>query len=263
MKLYRDMDEFEMDNSVVAIGTFDGLHIGHAALIARVKALAQAEGAPALALTFDLLRPRPEVRAASVRLPRLEALRRFIESGVPLGEPALERATAETGDPELASVLEWSRAVNAAIAGGAADTPPFSGAREALARRADTACVSQTPEAALVREWRQHGLLHTVRAIAGQELGSKSDHLRLAAGGKYAPDRILMIGDAPGDYRAAQSVGARFYPILPGREAEAWERLAREAFPRFLEGAYGGAYEAERLAEFNALLPDAPPWRQA
>ncbi|NLG25421.1 MAG: adenylyltransferase/cytidyltransferase family protein, partial [Clostridiales bacterium] len=53
MKLYRDMDEFEMDNSVVAIGTFDGLHIGHAALIARVKALAQAEGAPALALTFD------------------------------------------------------------------------------------------------------------------------------------------------------------------------------------------------------------------
>ena len=37
----------------VAIGNFDGVHRGHAHLLARLKARAQAAGVPALALTFD------------------------------------------------------------------------------------------------------------------------------------------------------------------------------------------------------------------
>ena len=37
----------------VAIGNFDGVHLGHAHLLARLKARAQAAGVPALALTFD------------------------------------------------------------------------------------------------------------------------------------------------------------------------------------------------------------------
>jgi riboflavin kinase/FMN adenylyltransferase len=46
----------------LAIGNFDGVHRGHARLIARLRALAESAGAPALALTFDphpvaLLRP--------------------------------------------------------------------------------------------------------------------------------------------------------------------------------------------------------------
>ena len=46
----------------LAVGNFDGVHRGHARLIARLRARADAAGAPALALTFDphpvaLLRP--------------------------------------------------------------------------------------------------------------------------------------------------------------------------------------------------------------
>jgi riboflavin kinase/FMN adenylyltransferase len=46
----------------VAVGNFDGVHRGHSRLIARLRANAEAAGAPALALTFDphpvlLLRP--------------------------------------------------------------------------------------------------------------------------------------------------------------------------------------------------------------
>ncbi|MBX6316094.1 MAG: FAD synthetase family protein, partial [Isosphaeraceae bacterium] len=46
----------------LAVGNFDGVHRGHAHLIARLRARADAVGAPALALTFDpqpvaLLRP--------------------------------------------------------------------------------------------------------------------------------------------------------------------------------------------------------------
>ena len=49
----------------LAIGNFDGVHRGHAALIARLRAGADAAGVPALALTFDphplaLLRPGSE-----------------------------------------------------------------------------------------------------------------------------------------------------------------------------------------------------------
>jgi riboflavin kinase/FMN adenylyltransferase len=40
----------------LAVGNFDGVHRGHAALIGRLRALADAAGAPAVALTFD---PRP------------------------------------------------------------------------------------------------------------------------------------------------------------------------------------------------------------
>src|SRR5437588_5710 len=46
----------------VAIGNFDGVHRGHAALLAELRARARAVGGPAVALTFDphplaLLRP--------------------------------------------------------------------------------------------------------------------------------------------------------------------------------------------------------------
>ncbi len=46
----------------VAVGNFDGVHRGHARLLARLRARAEAAGAPAVALTFDpppvaLLRP--------------------------------------------------------------------------------------------------------------------------------------------------------------------------------------------------------------
>lgn len=84
MNLYRDMGEFELDKSVVAIGTFDGLHIGHAALIERAKALALALGAPALALTFDR-HPLSELAASgapSEILSRAEKRARFRQMGV-------------------------------------------------------------------------------------------------------------------------------------------------------------------------------------
>lgn len=48
--------------AVLAVGNFDGVHVGHAHLITRLRALADAVGAPAVALTFvphpaALLRP--------------------------------------------------------------------------------------------------------------------------------------------------------------------------------------------------------------
>lgn len=55
---------------VVAIGTFDGVHLAHRALVQRARQLAAGRGAPVLALTFEphpkeVLLPRPPPRLAS------------------------------------------------------------------------------------------------------------------------------------------------------------------------------------------------------
>ena len=182
---------------------------------------------------------------------------------MPLGHPGLKAFIKKNGDAELAAVLKWSEDVNAAIARTVVNVPPFKWVRESLEQirtQADAICVSQTPTEALIREWQAHDLLNYVKVIDGQELGTKQEHLQMATQGRYQIDRILMIGDAPGDFIAAQSVSGHFFPINPGHEAASWERFQKEAFKKFLDGTYGGAYENALIAEFNRLLPDTPPW---
>jgi hypothetical protein len=71
---------------------------------------------------------------------------------------------------------------------------------------------------------------------------------------------MLMIGDAPGDFKAAKSNHALFYPIIPGLEEVSWQRLYEEALDRFFAGKYAGAYEAKLVKEFDASLPEKPGW---
>ncbi|MBI3987480.1 MAG: HAD family hydrolase [Lentisphaerae bacterium] len=220
---------------------------------------------PCLLMSLELLRDRPEVISAGVPLPDFAPLKRFIESGLPLGHPTLEKRIQETGDALLASVLKWSQAVNADIEKTVKQVPPFTWVRESfdkIQKHSDSICVSQTPTEALIREWREHDLMRYVHVIAGQELGTKKEHLQMATQGRYQADRILMIGDAPGDYSAAKGNQAHFFPINPGKETVSWERFYKEAYDRFLNGTYGGKYENELIAEFNALLPDTPPWKK-
>jgi len=145
------------------------------------------------------------------------------------------------------------------------DLPPFPKVVEILQRAhgvADMIVVSGTPGEALQREWEEHDIAQYVNVICGQEVGKKSQMLAAAAGGRYPADRVLMIGDAPGDQQAAQAHGYRFYPINPGDEAASWQRLAAEALDKFLHGEYAGAYESALLAEFDRYLPEQPPWRK-
>jgi phosphoglycolate phosphatase-like HAD superfamily hydrolase len=218
---------------------------------------------PALLRTFDLLAERPEVRQSGAALPDTRALRAYVESDLPLGNPSLKEEVQRTADPELQRVLDWSLAVNADIAANMAEIPPFSGVTACLEKidpHSDSIVVSQTPEEALVHEWELHGLSKFVELIAGQELGTKSEHLQMAAGGKYPPEKILMIGDAPGDRKAAEAVGACFYPINPGAEEASWKRFLEEAYDVFLAGEFKGPYQEQLIAEFEALLPETPPW---
>jgi phosphoglycolate phosphatase-like HAD superfamily hydrolase len=219
---------------------------------------------PGLTLTFDLLAGRPEVARRGVAVPDARGLRDWIARETRLGNPALKTEADRTGDPDLRLALEWSEAVNRSIAETVKAVPPFPYVRESLARmagKADVMVVSATPGEALVREWEEHGLAGSVALIAGQECGSKAEHLALTTSGRYEKTNVLMVGDAPGDRQAAEANGVLFYPINPGDEDASWQRFAEEALPRFFAGTYAGPYMAARVAEFEALLPETPPWK--
>ncbi|UCF99700.1 MAG: HAD family hydrolase [Spirochaetaceae bacterium] len=220
---------------------------------------------PALLRVFDLLKDHPAVRRSSAKIPEVPALRRWAAEASSLGNPTLKQAIDKNPDPDLIQTLKWSEAVNTTVLEIVTDVPPFPGVRETLekmVRKADVIVVSGTPGEALQREWAEHDIAKYVRLIAGQELGKKREHLSLAAGGKYAPEKMLMIGDAPGDMQAARSVGAQFYPIFPGSEEESWDRLLNEALECFFSGRYSGEFENNLVEEFNRLLPDTPPWKR-
>jgi phosphoglycolate phosphatase-like HAD superfamily hydrolase len=219
---------------------------------------------PGLAVTMDLLAERPEVERRGFRVPPLLGLRDWIDRETKLANPVLRAEVERAGDPDLKLALAWSEAVNRTIGEVVRGVPPFPLVREsllALEGQADVMVVSATPGEALVREWEEHDLARHVALIAGQEMGSKTEHLALATAGRYGPDRVLMVGDAPGDLKAAEANGALFYPIDPGREDESWQRFYEEALPRFFAGRYAGAYMAEQVERFEALLPEVPPWK--
>ena len=217
---------------------------------------------PALVRAVKLLGARPQVQARDVRMPDITALEEWIGRETKLGNATLAAEVAR-GNTGLAHIKVWSDAVNAAIEDMVHGVPPFPLVRECLANiqtRADAMCISQTPGAALQREWAEHGIDGFVKLIAGQELGTKTEHLKFAAASKYAAGKVLMIGDAPGDFKAAKSNGALFFPINPGKEEASWERLHSEALNRFFAGTYAGEYEAALVKEFDACLPERPSW---
>ncbi len=120
--------------------------------------------------------------------------------------------------------------------------------------------VSATPYEALKREWDEHSISEYVALIAGQEMGVKAEHLSIAAKGKYVADHIIMIGDSPGDLKAAESVDALFFPINPGYEEESWQKFLEQGIDKFLGSTYEGEYQDQLITEFDVLLPEDPPW---
>ncbi|HEY84638.1 MAG TPA: HAD family hydrolase [Chloroflexi bacterium] len=221
---------------------------------------------PALMMVLELLRERPEVIARGAKIPDTPRLRSFIaDDAFPKSNDGLKMYMEQFPDPELAQAWTWTTAVNDSIAEMVHGLKPFPYLTDSLSflrDKADMIVVSATPVDALNTEWAGADIAKYVNLIAGQEMGKKKEHLELAAKGKYDPDKILMIGDAPGDMNAAKAVGALFYPINPGQEDNSWQRFYEEAMPEFLAGTYSGAYEANVIAEFERLLPEIPPWKK-
>lgn len=215
---------------------------------------------------LQLLAERPEVKARNVDIPQLQGVLDWIKRETALGNPALKAAVEETKDPDLTQALEWSVAVNATVADIVTGVPPFPLVRESLEKLADHADMlvcSSTPSAALETEWNEHGLAQYVQAICGQEAGSKSEILAKAMEQGYDKTKCLMMGDAPGDMKAAMTVGILYFPINPGHEDASWEEFYNTGLQRFLDGSFAGSYQEKLINEFEKYLPSEPPWKKS
>ncbi|MBK7629510.1 MAG: HAD family hydrolase [Ignavibacteriales bacterium] len=219
----------------------------------------------ALLRAIELLERRPEVKARGMKFLDMTAVAEWVNIENKLGNPALEKYAKEKDDYLINLTLDWSKEVNKIIEEMVFDIPPFPFVKESLDKmkeKADLIVVSQTPGEALTREWEEHNIQDYVRVIAGQEYGTKTEHLKYAAKGKYSDKKILMIGDAPGDQSAAKSNGVLFYPINPGHEEESWKRFYEESADKFFSGTFAGDYEEKLLKEFESYLPELPGWEK-
>ena len=209
-----------------------------------------------LLVVFDILRER------GVSVPDTSRLRAWTVREPRLGNPSLRDCLEREPGEELALIFRWSQESDAAIAANVRGVAPFPRVRETLARasgEADIMVVSHTPCATLEREWTEHGLSRFVMRLGGQECGSKREQIRRVSGGKYPPERILVIGDSPGDLAAADANRALFFPVVPGREAESWRELADDGIARFFAGSFAGGYQKKLLDGFQESLSCAPP----
>jgi len=218
----------------------------------------------------ELLPAHPIVKQVGFEVPDYPHYFKWVDDpDSVLSNDGLKQAIERTNDPaarkELETALRWSERVDWAVSETITGMPPFPFVRESLekiASRADVVVVSSTPVEALRREWAEHDIARYVQVIAGQEQGTKAEHLRYATEGRYEKDHILMMGDAPGDMKAARANGVLFYPILPGNEVASWKRFHDEAFDIFINGQYAGDYEGKLIAEFDSYLPESPAWQK-
>jgi phosphoglycolate phosphatase-like HAD superfamily hydrolase len=219
---------------------------------------------PALVMVLELLAERPEATERGYKLPDIEPLRAWIKQETRLGNPALAEKVKACGDGVLKRALDWSAAVNADVAKIVRGVPPFPHVRESIQKLfpvADIVVVSATPGEALQREWEEHDLARYAGLICGQEMGTKAEHIKYAADGKYKSQNILMVGDANGDLKAARTNQVLFYPINPGDEPQSWKNFLDKDADLFLSGRYAGAREEKLISEFGAHLPEKPPWK--
>jgi phosphoglycolate phosphatase-like HAD superfamily hydrolase len=215
----------------------------------------------------ELLPAHPQVQARSFDVPEFPHYFAWVDDPRSLLsndglKGAIEGAASEEVRRELEHILAWSERVNLAVKEIVQGIPPFPYVRDSLVKlqdKADVVVVSATPLEALKREWQEHDVARYTALICGQEMGTKTEHIASIAR-EYKENHILMIGDAPGDHRAARANDALFYPIIPGEEENSWKGFADESMERFFSGSYDGRYAADLSGRFERALPDSPPW---
>ena len=185
------------------------------------------------------------------------ALQEWTANAPALSNDAVARAIEETSDPEAKEIfrktLAWSQAVNRSIVALPEELKvPYEGAKEGLCAAhsfADVAMVSSANRDAVEEEWAKFGLLEHTDIVLAQDIGSKAACISEMLKFGYDPDKVLMIGDAPGDCDAAESNGVYYYPILVNQEKASWEEAVRVAYNKLKEGEYA-SYGARKKEEF-------------
>ena len=204
-----------------------------------------------LAETFKIIREK------GIEIEDLDSLLNWVETTNELSNRSLKNEIEKTDSKALKMALEWSLNVNESIERLPKGDEPFENVKEgleALSKKVDISVVSSANGEALNDEWSRNDLVKYLRALLGQEAGTKQHCIAELKKKGYDTDKILMVGDAPGDLQAAKNNDVRFYPILVNKEGFSWERLVEEAVPKLINGEFDEAYQNQLIEEFDASL---------
>ena len=187
----------------------------------------------------------------------IQALQHWADTAPALSNDGVAKAIAEAADPEAKAIfqkaLAWSKAVNAAIVElDESLKVPYNGAKEGLAAAhqfADVAMVSSANRDAVEEEWGKFGLLEHTDIVLAQDIGSKAACIAKMLKFGYDLNKVVMIGDAPGDCDAAEKNSVHYYPILVNHEKESWDEAIAVAFAKLQSGEYT-PYGAQKKQEF-------------
>ena len=163
-----------------------------------------------------------------IKFDGLEEFENWVENAPQLSNPALLEKCQEKRNECMERALLWSIHVNLSIVEAQDNDMPFENVKEAmdeLCKDADLTAVSSANGQAVEHEWT-----------------------------KYDKDKVLMVGDAPGDKKAALDNGVRFYPIIVNKEGFSWKRLKEEASKKLFAGEFDDIYQAQLIKEFEEAL---------
>ena len=171
-----------------------------------------------------------------------------------LSNGSLKKEIEKTNNPQLKKALEWSENVNKRVQLLPDTLGAFSGVKEAideLSKIADICVVSSANRGAIEEEWSRCELTKYVSIMMDQSYGSKAFCIsELVKKGGYDKEKVLMVGDALGDLKAAKSNDVLYYPILVNKEEFSWKRLKEEGVNKLLSNEYFGDYQESLEKEF-------------
>lgn len=199
-----------------------------------------------------------EINEKYTKIDGIDALEKWVEESDELSNAAVERAIDAAGDEVFKKALSWSKKVNESInALPFEEKKPFEGVKEGLAyahQFADVAIVSSANLQAVEEEWELYGLLENVDILLAQNAGSKAFCISELLKKGYDKDKVMMTGDAPGDFDAAKKNGVYYYPILVKHEKHSWKEFVDTAVNKLVDGSFGGTYQEEKIQAFKDNL---------
>ena len=174
-----------------------------------------------------------------------------------LGNPALEKAVAETGDPDLKQRLAWSQAVNEAIAEMVRGVPPFPLRARVPGKACRPGRHARRARPRRTRRSKPSGKSTTstkyVVAICGQEIGTQ-ERSRSPTPKKYPAESHADDRRRPGRLQSGR--GQRLLcssRSIPAPKKPVGSGCYDEGIDRFFDGTFAGDYQQQLLDEFDTL----------
>ncbi len=182
-----------------------------------------------------------QINESYKKIEGLDDLNAWCKNSKTLSNEALEEEIRINPREILKKALNWSIISNIEIRNKYSKIIPFKGVEKALLKAsevADIAIVSSATKIALQHEWESYGLLKYTSQLLSQETGSKEYCIARLLEAGYSQNKVIMIGDAPGDKKAADTNGIHFFPINVKYETESWNDFTIKGLDNFISLNY-------------------------